>query len=183
MNQLETNGCEPLNEKYQLSDGTMVFCSFLDTGGSIRFRISNESFYKKVDGFIVVFDITRRNTFEDIRDYFLPKIRENSNDEIPILIIGNKKDLRDSREVSIYEGYKLAGEYNNCLYKEASCIENYNLYEIFEDIIEDVRSYIENNPNYINHRDTISLEMRNHRDNNLNIGNNRRRPRCRNCCN
>ena len=183
MNQLETNGCEPLNEKYHLSDGTMVFCSFLDTGGSIRFRTSNESFYKKVDGFIVVFDITRRNTFEDIRNYFLPKIRENSNDEIPILIIGNKKDLRDSREVSIYEGYELAGECNNCLYKEASCIENYNLYEIFEDIIEDVRSYIENNPNYINHRDTISLQRENHRDNNLNIGNNRRRPRCRNCCN
>ena len=91
--------------------------------------------------------------------------------------------MRDSREVSIYEGYELAGECNNCTYKEASCLENYNLYEIFEDIIEDVRSYIENNPNYINHRDTISLEMQNHRDNNLNIGNNRRRPRCRNCCN
>ena len=153
----------------------------MDTGGSIRFRLTNECFYKKVDGFIVVFDITNRNTFDDVRDYYLPKIRESSNDEIPILIIGNKKDLRDSREVFIDDAYELAAQYN-CVYKEASCLENYNLNEIFEDIIEGVKSYIENNQNYIHHRDTISLLNQNNRDSNLSIGINNRRHICKTCC-
>ena len=147
----------------------------MDTGGSIRYRSINESFYKKVDGFIVVFDITNQNTFDEVRDYFLPKIRENSNDEIPILIIGNKKDLKDSREVSIDDGYELAAQYN-CVYKETSCLENYNLNEIFEDIIKGVNYYIENNTNYIHHRDTISLQSQNHID--LHSGGHR----CKNCC-
>ena len=59
----------------------------------MRLRSTNESYYKKADGFIVVFDITNQNSFDDIRDYFLPKIRKYSSDEVPILIIGNKKDL------------------------------------------------------------------------------------------
>ena len=109
----------------------------------------------------------------------MPKIRENSSDEVPILIIGNKKDLADSREVSIDDGYDLAAQYN-CVYKETSCLENYNLNEIFEDIIEDVKSYIE--ANHINHIDTISLGIQNDNDSNLNIGNNNRRNICKGCC-
>ena len=82
----------------------------------MRLRSTNETYYKKADGFIVVFDITNQNSFDDIRDYFLPKIRQNSIEEIPILIIGNKKDLADSREVSIDDGYDLAAQYNCIVY-------------------------------------------------------------------
>jgi len=179
MNQLETVGSERIFEKFNLPDGSLVSCEIFDTGGAVRLRKTNEFFYKKVDGFIVVFDITNKNTFDDIRDYFLPKIRENSKDDIPILIIGNKKDLKYLREVSIDEADELAFQYN-CTYKEASCLEYYNLNEIFEDIIEDVKSYIE--ANHINHIDTISLGIQNDNDSNLNIGNNNRRNICKSCC-
>lgn len=163
----------------------MVNCDFLDTGGAIRYRSTNECYYKKVEGFMVVFDITNRQSFEDLNNYFLPKIQEYGNEEIPVMIIGNKRDMKDSREVSIDEAYELAEQFNY-IYKETSCLENYNLNEIFEDIIQNVKYYIENSQHYA-HRDTITLNRNNHRDDNSNIENNsslnnNRRHKRNGCC-
>ena len=75
---------------------------------------------------------------------------------------------------------------NSIIYKETSCLENYNLNEIFEDIIQNVKYYIENSQHYA-HRDTITLNRNNHRDDNSNIENNsslnnNRRHKRNGCC-
>ena len=156
----------------------------MDTGGAARYRSTYNCCYKKVDGIIVVFDITDKKSFEDIHDYFLPKIQEHGNDEIPVIIIGNKSDLKNSREVSIEEAFELAAQYNYP-YKETSCLDNYNLNEIFEYIIKSVKYYIENNEHYVNNRNTISLQNNNHENHNLDIYNNNvnnyRRNKCKRC--
>ena len=86
---------------------------------------------------------------------------------------------------SIDEAYELAEQFNY-IYKETSCLENYNLNEIFEDIIQNVKYYIENSQHYA-HRDTITLNRNNHRDDNSNIENNsslnnNRRHKRNGCC-
>ena len=138
---METVALENNYEKFTLSDGTLILCNFIDTGGALRLRATNEPHYRKVDGFIVIFDITNQKTFDDVRDYFIPKIQEYNGKDIPVLIIGHKKDMKHLREVSMDEAYDLAFK-NNYSYKETSCIENYNLNDVFEEIIESTKHFI-----------------------------------------
>lgn len=176
MNQLATSGIENIYSQFSLSDGSLISCNFFDAGGSIRFRNTNESFYKKVDGVILVFDLTNPSSFDDIKDYFIPKIKELCKQDIPVLLLGNKKDLEDSREISFEEAYDLAIE-NNYIYREVSCLENYKLKEIFEDIIQRTIDKLGDNNHYANN-DTIILQINDNIDNNLS----NRRHFCRKCC-
>ena len=176
MNQLATSGIENIYTQFSLSDGSLISCNFFDAGGSIRFRNTNESFYKKVDGCILVFDLTNQASFDDIKNYFIPKIKELCKLNIPVLLLGNKKDLEDLREISFDEAYDLAIE-NNYIYKEVSCLENYKLKEIFEDIIEKTKDNLGSINHYANN-DTIVLQINDNNDNNLS----NRSHSCRRCC-
>ena len=156
----------------------------MDTGGASKYKSSYEAEYKKAEGFIVVFDLTSQESFDEVSDYFLPKIREY-NDDAPVLIIGNKKDLKDSRKISINEGFDLADKYK-ANYEETSCIEsNSNLYQTFEGIIEQVKDYIEMKEHYENNNmnNNIYLQGNNEGDNNNRNNNNGRnnRNRCKKC--
>ena len=121
---ISNNWCR--KQLFKISDGTYVSCNFIDSGGALRFRATNEYLYRKVDGCILVFDLTDRRSFDDIKDYFIPKVQELCKENIPVLILGNKKEMIDSRVISYEEGDDLAlkYEYN---YREVSCVENDNL--------------------------------------------------------
>lgn len=140
---MSTNGLEIINNIFKLSDGTIAEVKFYDTNGTKRFRDVNESYYKKVDGCIVVYDITNKNSFDEIKKYFIPKIKENCKENIPTLILGSKTDINDMRKISIEEGKKLALE-NNFLFFEVSSIDNINLNYIFEIIIEKTNNSVQN---------------------------------------
>ena len=87
--------------------------------------------------------------------------------------------MKNLREVSMDEAYDLASE-NNYSYKETSCIENYNLNDVFEEIIESTKHFIENNGNLLSRNNTIALRRNINFNNNLN--NNQGIGRCRACC-
>ena len=133
----------------------------------------------------MVFDLTDRKSFDDIKDYFIPKVQELCKENIPVLILGNKKEMVDSRVISYEEGDDLAlkYEYN---YREVSCVENDNLDQIFEDIIEKARVYIKNKDHYGNElidnnlsiNDAISIQLNNRNENNQP---NQQRRRCTKC--
>ena len=182
MDQLATNCIENNYSDYILGDGTYVSVKFIDSGGSYRFRLTCEVFYPKVDGCILVFDITNQKSFDDIKDYYIPKVQELCKENIPVIILGNKKDLNDSRVISIEEAFELASKYDYT-YKEVSCIENFNLIGIFEDIIEKSKSFVENNNHYEN-----NLIQNNNNDansvllNNENREINQERKKCCKCC-
>jgi small GTP-binding protein len=185
LDQLATTGVENNYSKFTLADGTYVSCNFIDSGGALRFRATNEYLYRKVDGCILVFDLTDRKSFDDIKDYFIPKVQELCKENIPVLILGNKKEMVDSRVISYEEGDELAlkYEYN---YREVSCVENDNLDQIFEDIIEKARVYIKNKDHYGNElidnnlsiNDAISIQLNNRNENNQP---NQQRRRCTKC--
>ena len=184
MDQLATTGIENNYSDYMLGDGTYVSCNIIDSGGANRFRMTNEVFYPKVDGCILVFDITDQKSFDDIKDYFIPKVQNLCKENIPVIILGNKKDLNDSRVISIDEAFELASKYNYT-YKEVSCIDNYNLIGIFEDIIEKSKSYVENNVHYENNlaKNINSINVENSvLLNNENRELNQQRKKCCKCC-
>ena len=103
---------------YQLSDGALVNVDIVDTAGQEKFRSIGKQFYKKADGCLLVYDITRRATFEEIQNFFLKEIKDNCKFEIKIILLGNKTDLEEQRQVSIDEGEKILLLITNlCLWK------------------------------------------------------------------
>ena len=78
-----------------------------DTAGQERFRTIVNSYYRGAHGVIVVYDITSRISFESL-DYWMEQIKQNATENVPILIIGNKCDLEEFRQVDKTEKTILA---------------------------------------------------------------------------
>jgi small GTP-binding protein len=79
-----------------------------DTAGTEKFNSINWVYYSSAHGIIVVFDLTKRESFNQIK-LWIESIHNNSDDNIEIVLIGNKLDL--CREINFHEGHLLAKEY------------------------------------------------------------------------
>ena len=120
---------------FQLWDGSIINCMILDTAGQERFNSLSLTYYRKADAVLLVYDISKKGTFYKLKDFYSKKIKENCKENIPILLLGNKTDLEDKREVTYEEGSALALEHNY-EFKESSCLENKNVAGAFEHLIE-----------------------------------------------
>lgn len=78
-----------------------------DTAGQENFRSITRSYYRTAIGALLVYDITRRHTFEHVRNW-LEEARNHGNPYMQVLLIGNKSDLWDERTVKAEEGEDLA---------------------------------------------------------------------------
>lgn len=91
-----------------------------DTLGQEKFRSMNRIFYKDVTSAILVFDITRNESFEQIKSYWLPEIRDKIKcKDLTIALCANKSDLYDFQEVSEKYTREFADE-NELIYFETS---------------------------------------------------------------
>ena len=120
---------------YKLSDGSIVNVSILDTAGEEKFRALNSNYYKKADCCLLEYDITREYTFDEIKNYFNHDIKEKCKKNIKVIVLGNKTDIEDQREVASEEGAGFALE-NDYIFMETSCLKNANVADAFETIIE-----------------------------------------------
>eukprot|EP00826_Nyctotherus_ovalis_P008762 TRINITY_DN12277_c0_g1_i6.p1 TRINITY_DN12277_c0_g1~~TRINITY_DN12277_c0_g1_i6.p1 ORF type:complete len:191 (-),score=49.07 TRINITY_DN12277_c0_g1_i6:109-681(-) len=82
-----------------------------DTAGQERFRTLTSSYYKGTHGIIVVYDIAQSNSFKNVKGW-MGEIQKFANEDVLVMIMGNKADLQQKREVSYEEGLALAKEYN-----------------------------------------------------------------------
>lgn len=80
-----------------------------DTAGQERFRSVTRSYYRGAAGALLVYDITSRDSFNALANW-LRDARTLSSPNIVILLVGNKKDLEDSREVTFTEASQFAQE-------------------------------------------------------------------------
>ena len=159
-NQLSTMGLEEKYNTYKLSDGSIIGCTILDTNGTDRYRFLNETYYKKNDGCLIIYDITNRRSFDEIERYYIPKLKEKCKKNIATVLLGNKADMEEKRKVSIEEGEDLARKYN-FIFKEASCSKNLNVFDAFQTIIEN--SFFEKRKDNNNQdEDSISLSIDTH---------------------
>jgi GTPase SAR1 family protein len=89
------------------------------------------------DGYILVYDITSNSSFEDLTDKFYDQLVKNNEDkDLPIVLVGNKCDLEDNREVSEEEGKSQAEKMGNlCSYMEVSAKTGKNLGEVYKTLL------------------------------------------------
>ena len=106
----------------------------MDTGGKEQFDSINIPYYKKVDCCFLVYDITNENSFMAIENHYVKEIKDFCKENIPVILVGNKTDLKDERKISSKKGAILAEKYN-FIFKETSCKNNSNVIDAFEAII------------------------------------------------
>ena len=135
MSSIITLGLDNINQSFQLSDGNLVDCHIYDTAGQERYRALSRLYYNRADAALLVYDISKRESFENIKNYYIPQIKEKCKKDIVILLLGNKADKENERKVSIEEGVELASQ-EKYEFKETSCLQNKNVANAFEYLVE-----------------------------------------------
>jgi Ras-related protein Rab-2A len=112
-----------------------------DTAGQERFRSITRSYYRKAACALLVYDITRRETFNHL-DTWLKDARQHASSDMIIMLIGNKSDLAGNRVVSTEEGEKFAKE-NGLMFMEVSAKSRENIEEAFVKTAESIYKNIQ----------------------------------------
>ncbi|XP_078444180.1 ras-related protein RABA6b-like [Wolffia australiana] len=107
----------------------LIKAQLWDTAGQERFRAITSSYYRGALGALLVYDITRRASFESAAKW-LAEIRHFAGGDIVVVLVGNKSDLGHAREVAEEEGRRLAEEEKLC-FVETSALENSNVEAAF----------------------------------------------------
>lgn len=103
-------------------------------GGEERFTFLLANYCRGANGAMIIYDITNMKSLDQIIEW-IKIIREEVGD-IPIMLVGNKLDLEESREFNIEVGIEIAKKYNLSSYKEISSKTGQNIEETFEDLTE-----------------------------------------------
>ena len=109
-----------------------------DTAGQERYRSIVPMYFQEASLIVVVFDVTKRQTFENL-PYWLSSIVESDAQKVPIMIAGNKVDLVDDRNVSHIEAKEWSENVKECkivAYMETSAKTGEGISEIFEGAAE-----------------------------------------------
>ena len=123
-----------------------------DTAGQERYRSITSAYYKGAKGAFIVYDITRRNTFDNI-DKWISDLKTNGDNNISIMLIGNKSDLNDKREVETNEGIKKSEE-TKIAFMETSALSGENIIKAFNELIEQIYQN-----NCLNVEEDIDIEI------------------------
>uniref|UniRef100_A0A8I5ZL45 RAB43, member RAS oncogene family n=1 Tax=Rattus norvegicus TaxID=10116 RepID=A0A8I5ZL45_RAT len=101
-----------------------------DTAGQERFRTITQSYYRSANGAILAYDISKRSTFLSV-PHWIEDVRKYAGSNIVQLLIGNKSDLADLREVPLAEAQSLAEHYDILCAIETSAKDSSNVEEAF----------------------------------------------------
>ena len=107
-----------------------------DTAGQERFKNITASYYRGGNGVLVVYDITERDSFENLNSWLI-EIEKNANKNVYKLLIGNKCDLEDKRKVTYQEGKDFAVS-NGMQFIETSAKADTKVKEAFELLTQEI---------------------------------------------
>lgn len=132
--------------KTVLIDNKRVKLQIWDTAGQERFRTITQSYYRSANGVIVVYDITKRSTFLSLQ-HWIEEVRKYSSSHILLILVGNKYDLANSREVEKEEVEALCRYLPEVLeVVETSAKENTNIDSVFFYLASELKRRHENRP-------------------------------------
>ncbi|TKR96300.1 hypothetical protein L596_010342 [Steinernema carpocapsae] len=140
-----TIGVEFLNRCVEIG-GHTVKATIWDTAGQDRFCSIIPAYYRGAMGAVLVYDITKHKTFQNIQRW-LKEIRDYAAEDIKILLVGNKTDLRHLRAVPTDEARKFAEE-NELFFIETSALDNTNVEAAFLKILSEIYAKVNSRSRY-----------------------------------
>ncbi|KAG7319878.1 hypothetical protein KOW79_017021 [Hemibagrus wyckioides] len=130
-------------------DGKKIKLQIWDTAGQERFRTITTAYYRGAMGIMLVYDITNEKSFDNIKNW-IRNIEEHASADVEKMILGNKCDINEKRQVSKDRGEKLALEYG-IKFMETSAKANINVENAFLTLARDIKAKMDtklegNNP-------------------------------------
>lgn len=132
MNILPTTGIDFRIRTLQIDD-RMIKLQIFDTAGQERFRTVTNSYYRGANGIILVYDVTDKESFRHAWDW-KAEIERYAKPSIPMLLVGNKCDVRKERQVQKEDAEKFAN-IGGMLPMEVSAKENQNIEAAFRALV------------------------------------------------
>ena len=146
-----------LNSKEYTLDWNKIKVQIWDTAGQDKYRSMSSAYYKGAQGFILVYDITNRQSFDNVETWYstLKSNLEFSTD-LDIILIGNKCDLEQNRKVTKEEGEDKA-KILNVPFMETSSLNGTNIVAAFNKLVYNV---YERNKKMLNPEIKLSLDAK-----------------------
>ncbi|XP_026061233.1 ras-related protein Rab-11B-like [Carassius auratus] len=117
-------------------DGKTIKAQIWDTAGQERYRAITSAYYRGAVGALLVYDIAKHLTYENV-ERWLKELRDHADNNIVIMLVGNKSDLRHLRAVPTDEARAFA-EKNNLSFIETSALDSTNVEEAFKNILTEI---------------------------------------------
>ena len=128
-----TIGVEMFNKDFQINEDK-VSAQIWDTAGQEKYNALTSSYYKGAKGALVVYDITQESTFLKV-EQFVKDLREKSDKNVYMILVGNKIDLEENRKVSKEEGKILADKLKMGFF-EVSAKNGTGIEDLFKNLID-----------------------------------------------
>ena len=158
-------------------NGKVIKLQIWDTAGQERYKSITSAYYKGSKGAFVVYDITRKTTYDNI-DKWIGELKTNGSEDVLIMLVGNKSDLEDKREVITEEVEKKAQE-QKLAFCETSALNGKNVEYAFENLINEILKKVEkdkiNETKQLSESKAITLETA---DKNQNEKNSKKKKKC-----
>jgi len=105
----------------------------VSSAGQERYRAITKAYYRGAFGALILYDISKKATFESV-ERWLKELKENSDNDMVIMLVGNKSDLTNQRQVRTDEGKAFAST-NGLSFIETSALDASNVNEAFTEIL------------------------------------------------
>lgn len=119
-------------------DDEVAVLDILDTAGQEEFSAMREQYMHTGEGFLLVYSIIDRNSFEEIPKFYRQILRVKDRSEFPMILVANKADLESERVVPKMEGEEVAQQLK-VKYVEASAKHKLNVEKAFHDLVRVIR--------------------------------------------
>jgi len=154
---LSTIGIDYKLKNVTLENGETIKVQIWDTAGQDRYKSITKSYIKGAHGIILIYDVTKRRTFEGIQNW-VKQIKEQVSSRVCVALVANKIDEKEKREVTEQEGIRLGKDIGYHFY-EASAKESINIDECFDNLIKQI------NINYANISGNSGAKLDNNKKN------------------
>ncbi|GER42418.1 RAB GTPase homolog A1F [Striga asiatica] len=134
-----TIGVEFATRSIRVND-KVVKAQIWDTAGQERYRAITSAYYRGAVGALLVYDVTRHVTFENV-ERWLKELRDHTDSNIVIMLVGNKADLRHLRAVTTEDATAFA-EKEKTFFMETSALESTNVENAFTEVLTQIHSIV-----------------------------------------
>ncbi|CAE6533977.1 unnamed protein product [Rhizoctonia solani] len=127
-----------ISSRFMMSDGTLLKAELWDTAGTERYRSITQSTYRKVNGVLLVYNLTKEESFKECEDWRkdLEKNIDNFS-EVQVVLVGNQVDNEKEREVSTGKAQAYADRHG-FKFAEVSAKDGTNVEQMFQTLMDDV---------------------------------------------
>ena len=119
-------------------DDEVSILDILDTAGQEEYSAMREQYMRNGEGFLLVYSITSKSSLDELMTYYQQILRVKDTDYVPIVVVGNKSDLENEKQVSYQDGLNMAKQMN-APFLETSAKQAINVEEAFYTLARLVR--------------------------------------------